>query len=90
MITLHTSDISNLCEYEWYQWVMFHYQSITYPYSPVALGQYLGTATDVVSTTTYKILKGNGKNICRTTFRSLIIAEIDSPEHKEQQKDFDA
>ena len=72
-------NISNICEYEWYKWVMFHYQPIKYPYLPVALGRYLGTATEVRSTMTFNILKGNGGYVCRPTVRPLILTELVSP-----------
>ena len=54
------------------------------------LGRYLGLATDVSSTMTYKTLKGNGEYVCRTTFRPLIQTDISFPEHNEQWKDFEA
>ena len=67
---------------------MFCDQPITYPDLPIVLVGYLGTATDVVSTMTYKTLKRNGEYVCRTTVHPLIITELYTPEHKEQRKDF--
>ena len=59
-MTVHNANISNICEYEWYQWVIFFDQPITYPDPPIVMGQYLSPATDVGSIMNYKILMGNG------------------------------
>ena len=56
-MNVQTVDISNICEYSWYEWVMFCYQSITYQYLLVILGRYLGPDIDVRSSMTYKLLK---------------------------------
>ena len=66
-MTGKTDDISNICDYYWYEWVMIRDQPITHPYLPVILGRYLGPAIDVGSTMTYKTLKANVKYVCRTT-----------------------
>ena len=34
MMTGQTADISNLCEYEWYEWVMFRDALASYPDDP--------------------------------------------------------
>ena len=78
MMTGQTADISNLCEYEWYEWVMFRDVLASYPDDPMTLGRYLGPATDVGSAMTYKILKENGRVVCRTTVRSLTPVEESS------------
>ena len=31
-MTGQTADISNICEYSWYERIIFRYQHITYPY----------------------------------------------------------
>ena len=87
-MTRQIANISNICDYECYQWVMLHDQPITYPDFMVVPGKYLGLDTDVGSTMTYNILKGNGEYICRNTVRPLVMTELASPEHKEQRKDF--
>ena len=75
MMTGQTADISNLCEYEWYEWVMFRDALASYPDDPLTLGKYLGPAIDVGSAMTYRILKANGQVVCRTTVRPLTAAE---------------
>ena len=51
-MTKQTADISNVWYYSWYEWVMFCEKPITYPYSPVILGLYLGPAISVRSAMT--------------------------------------
>ena len=75
MMTGQTANISNLCEYEWYEWVMFRDALASYPDDPLTLGRYLGPATNVGSAMSYKILKENGRVVCRTTVRSLTPVE---------------
>ena len=70
-MTGRNADISNICEYSWYEWVMFRYQPITYLDFLLLLGNYLGPKIDVRSTMTYKILKANVEYVCRNTVRSL-------------------
>ena len=59
-----TSDISNLCEFKWYDWVMFNNSPSTFPEENFQLGRWLGPAADVGSAMTYKILKSNGEFVC--------------------------
>ena len=85
-----TSDISNLCEFEWYDWVMFKDSPSTFPDENFQLGRWLGPAADVGSAMTYKILKSNGEFVCRSTLRHLTPVELDSEVHQEQRQLFDA
>ena len=67
IMTGSTADISHICEYGWYDWVMFHDNALTFPEDKVVLGRYLGPATDVGGMMTAKILKENGQFVCRST-----------------------
>ena len=42
-----TGDISNLCEFEWFEWVMFFQPKETYPDDKMFIGRWLGPETDV-------------------------------------------
>ncbi len=64
VMTRQTPDISNLYEYEWFQWVMYYDPPRSYPDDKIQLGRYLGPAIDVSSSMTYKILRSNGEVIC--------------------------
>ena len=59
LMTGQNADISNICEYEWFQWVMYYEPPLTYPDEKMCIGRYLGTAIDVGTAVTYKILKPN-------------------------------
>ena len=56
-----TSDISQLCEHGFYDWVMFRDEPIQYPDENPVLGRYLGTAIDVGPEMTDNIMKANGE-----------------------------
>ena len=85
-----TPDISNLCKFEWYDWVMFNDSPATYPDHQFQLGRWLGPAQDVGSAMAYKILKANGERVCRSTVRHLTQDDLDSKVHKETRRLFDA
>jgi hypothetical protein len=49
-----TADISHICEFGWYDWVMFWDNVPTFPDVKLILGQYLGPATNVGTALTAK------------------------------------
>ena len=81
-------DISNICEYDWYEWVMFLDNITSYPEDRRTLGIYLGPAIDAGSSLCYKILKADENISCRTTVRSLTLKELVDPSHINQRDDF--
>ena len=56
-----TSDISQFCELEWYEWVKFRDTAMQFPEDDLVLGRYLGPSIDVGPALTAKILKSNGE-----------------------------
>jgi hypothetical protein len=68
-----TADISQICEFAWYDWVMFRntVNTIAFPDKRLTLGRYLGPAIDIGLALTAKILKQNGQYVCRSTLRHL-------------------
>jgi hypothetical protein len=62
-MTGSTTNISHICEFSWYDWVMFRDNVPTFPEVKLTLGQYLGPATDVSLALTAKILKSNGQTV---------------------------
>jgi hypothetical protein len=84
-----TADISNICEFAWFDWVMFSDNVPTYPDDKLILGRYLGPATDVGSAMTMKILKRNGQVVYRSTVRHLNNDEISDDVHIKSRHDFD-
>jgi hypothetical protein len=89
IMTGSTADISHICEFGWYDWVMFRDNVPTFPDVKLILGQYLGPATNVGSALTAKILKSNGQTVCRSTLRHLTDEEIHCPIHQEMCRVFD-
>ena len=55
-----TSDISQFCEFEWYERVKFRDVAIQFPDDSLVLGRYLGPSIDVGPALAAKILKQNG------------------------------
>ena len=67
LMTGQTGDISNLCEFEWFQWVMFYQPMAGYPDDIMFISRWLGPAIDVGAAMTYKILHPNDRYVCRGT-----------------------
>ena len=63
--------IYQLCEHEFYDWVIFRYKSIQYPDENIVLGRYLWPKIDVGSAMTAKIIKVNGEVVHRSTYCEL-------------------
>ncbi len=88
VMTGSTADISHICEFGWYDWVMFRDNVPTFPDVKLTLGQYLGPATNIGSAFPAKILKSNGQTICRSTLRHLNNKETHCPTHQEMRRVF--
>ena len=84
-----SSDISDICEFEFYEWVMFNDSQATFPKTRFQVGRWLGPAIDVGSALTYKRLKSNGQVVPRSTIRHLTHDELTNPDHIAQTKAFD-
>jgi hypothetical protein len=84
-----TADISCICKFGWYNWIMFCNNVPTYPDDKMMLGQYLGPAIDVRSALTMKILKSNGQVVCRLTVRHLTDEERKDDVHLRMGRSFD-
>ena len=63
IMTSDTAKISQICQFGWYDWVMY-YDHTTFPDDKALLGRYLGPAINVGSILTAKILKPNGQYVC--------------------------
>ena len=84
-----SSDIIDICEFEFYEWVMFNDSQATFPETKFHVRRWLGPAVDVVSASTYKILKSNGQVVPRSTIRHLTLDELTNTDHIAMTKDFD-
>ena len=84
-----TANISHICEFGWYDWVMFGDNLLTFPDNKLILGRYLGPTTDVGSALTAKTLKSNGQTVCRSTLQHPTDEETHCPIHLEAHRVFD-
>ena len=85
-----TTDISTICQFAWYNWIMFHDTAPTFPDDTHVLGCYLGSAIDIGPATTVKILKSNGQIVFWSTLRHLTSDKLTDPAHIASRHDFDA
>ena len=83
-----TGDISSLCEFEWFKWLMFFQPKETYPDNKMFIGRWLGPAIDVGTAMTYKILSPDGGYVCRSTLRSWTSNEEDKPIRMDEHVSF--
>ena len=83
-----SSDISDICEFEFYEWVMFNDSQATFPETKFQVGKWIGLAIDIGSALTYKILKSNGRVVPRSTIRHLTHDDLKNPDHIAMTKAF--
>jgi hypothetical protein len=80
-------NISNLCQYEWYEWCYYQEQKEGSPYNREVLGRVLRPARGEGNEMAQWILKANGNVVPRRTSRPLQVAEKHSPTvHKHNKK----
>jgi hypothetical protein len=72
-----TADISQICKFACYDWVMFcdTVNMITFPNDKSTLGRYLGPATDIGLALVAKILKHSRQYVCHSTLHHLMPEE---------------
>jgi hypothetical protein len=85
-----TADISTICQFAWYNWVMFCDTARTFPEDMHVLGLYLRSAIDIGPTTTVKILKSNGQIVFWSTLQHLTPDKLTNPTHLTLRDDIDA
>lgn len=89
IMTGTTQDISHLCEFGWYEWLMYYYPA-KFPDDKEQLGRYLGpTRPGVGSVMSFKVLRQNGQVIHVDTLRKLTPQEWESESHKAARTAFD-
>ena len=82
------TDISTLCESEWYEWVIYRVEGQQFPYNHNKLGQLLGPATYTVSAISQWVLTGTSDIIPIQTLGELTPAEYNSHSIKERMEEF--
>ena len=71
-----TSDISQFCELEWFERVLFQDETAPFPDDVLKLDHYLGPSIDVGPAMTMKILTENGQVLHRSTYQPLTPDEL--------------
>jgi hypothetical protein len=86
IMTSSTTNISHICEFCWYDWVLFSDNVPTFPDEKLILVCYLGPVTNIGSALTAKILKSNGQTVCRSTLGHLTNKGNHCPIHQELRR----
>ena len=73
-LTGEQSDISNLCQFDWYEWVYYRDSSKNFPEHKERLGKALGPSKGIGNEMCQWVLQPSGKVIPRRTVRSLNVA----------------
>ena len=72
----NASDISQFCELEWLDWVMFWDEIAPFPDDVLKKGHYLGPCVDIGPAMTVNILTENEQVFYRSTYQPLTLDEI--------------
>ena len=80
------ADISNLCQFGWYEWVYFREAFASFPFQKEQLGQCLGLAKNEVNEMAQWVLKDNGKVLPPRTLRRLSTAELSLTNESEAER----
>jgi hypothetical protein len=84
-----TGDISNLCQYQFYQWCYSREKSAPFPHNQEVLGRVLGPARGEGNEMAQWILKANGRVVPRRSHRPLTIDEEHSEHERQKRQLFD-
>lgn len=88
-VTGQEGDISNLCQYDWYEWCYFRDQGADFPFAKERLGRVLGPSRGEGNEMSQWILKSNGQVVPRRSHRPLQIDELHSEVEQKKRELFD-
>ena len=88
-MTGEEGDISNLCQFDWYQWCYFREQKSDCPLAQEVLGRVLGLAKGEGNEILQWVLKANGNVVPRRTTRPINSSELSSQNEKRKRNVFD-
>ena len=83
-----TVNISSLCKFEWFEWVMFFQPKETYPDDKMFIGIWLVPAIGVSTAMTYNILRPDSGYVCRSTVISWNSKEEANPARMSERVSF--
>ena len=79
LVSGETPHISEFDSFQWYAWVTFRDQQVSFTRDNFVLGRYLGPSFDIISAMTANILKKNGEYVHSSTYRSLANDKLSDP-----------
>jgi hypothetical protein len=79
-------DISQICQYAWYEWVYYRDAKTSFPYQKERLERCLGPAKNKGNAMAQWILKENGKVVPCCTLHHLTPAELSPSNEVEMEK----
>ena len=82
-------DISNLCQFAFYDWCYYREETAKFPFPSQVLGRILGPADGVGNEMSQWILRVDGRVIARQTARPLTPEELNNPLEQARRKAFD-
>ena len=83
-------DISNLCQFQWYNWCYFRDHKAPFPHNQEVLGRVLGPARGEGNELSQWVLKSSGNVVPCQTIRALQLDELHSDAEKWKRDIFDA
>ena len=89
-LTGKKGDISNLCQYKWYDRCYYKEHKERFRYNQEVMGQVLGSATSVGNKMAQWTLKSNRYIVPRQTLHPLHVNELHIPEEKKKHNIFGA
>jgi hypothetical protein len=83
-----TADISELCEYDWFQWLWFRDTLAHFPDESRVLVRYMGPAKSIGPAMCCHILKANGSVLQRSTVGPLTPEELSNEDMKRKMEEY--
>ena len=81
-------DISDLCEYGWYEWIKYRREGVGFPLPSERLGRCLGPAKHAGNAMSQHVLTEDGNVLPLQTIRRLTPAELISEVEKDKMAEF--
>ena len=89
VMTGQPTDISNLADFKFFEWVKFRRDEVKFPFSSFQLGKCLGPASNQGNGMAQHVLTDKGKVMPIQTLRRLTPSELNNPFEIESRKSFD-
>ena len=82
-------DISNICRFEWYEWIYYKDEGPSFPESQWVLGRALGPTVNAGNAMSQWVMRVDGRVFPRRTVRSLSTEEIHSEVEQKKRETYD-